>query len=231
MNQDGTDRKKVIELPDKYTQTVMPVNAFLIGDKLYMETRHAVDIKFDEEYNKRNTSVYSINLASGKQKELLNGKSATIDNVILRGKYIFYQNRQDGEIIKYDPQSGEKTAVTKNMKTYIKFPDISCINNKLFYIVDNNTADAYAAKPKQNLFCYVDINTYKNTTVDFKITSNTDATYGLSGFTQETSDSFIIPTKCVATDDSIENTEFGIISKNGFWSNNFKNIKPITITQ
>lgn len=299
MNEDGTNRSKILQLPSKYTAQSTKMTAFLIRDNVYLETDYLTDVKVDRngnlpaddngrrtalfmldigaktykelyeykalessewlgiigskayylyqddftklqhhtqeevnaQYNGRNTKIFARDLGSGNRTDLFSGKSDEYDQVILRGSALFYQNRKTGEIIRYNPESGEKKALVSNLKTYIKFLSMDIQNNKLFYTVDYYDADLYHKEPTDNETCYVDIDSGKATKIGYRISRDDGKTDTFSGFTKETGDYYILPLKYEMGTvsggsgyvgyDYVKATHYGKIKKQDFWNGKY----------
>ena len=299
MNEDGTNRSKIMQIPSKYTAQSTKTTAFLIGDKVYLETDYLADVKVDKngnlpaddngsrtalfmldigaktykqlyeyktqessqwmgiignkayylyqddftplkdhtqaevdaQYNGRNTKIFARDLGSGNRTDLFSGKSDEYDQVILRGSALFYQDRKTGEIIRYNPESGEKKALVSNLKTYIKFLSMDIQNNKLFYTVDYYDADLYHKEPTDNETCYVDIDSGKATKIGYRISRDDGKTDTFSGFTKETGDYYILPLKYEMGTvsggsgyvgyDYVKATHYGKIKKQDFWNGKY----------
>lgn len=259
MNEDGTKRSKIMELPQRYTSQSTKITAFLIGDKVYLETDYVKDNKdgdfsdhdnrrtilfvidvrektykqlyeyntmesseflgiigdkayylYQDDYTKlehhtqaevdaqengRNTRIFSRNISNGNKTDIFSGKSNEYDQVILRENYIFYQNRKNHEIIRYNPANGEKKVLVANINTYIKFLPMDIQDNKLFYTIDYYNSDFKNKKPTDNESYYVDIKTGENTKIGYRIPCNNGEKQIFSGFTKETPDYYILPMK------------------------------------
>lgn len=299
MNEDGTNRSKIMQIPSKYTAQSAKITAFLIGDKVYLETNYLADVKVDKngklpadengsrtalfmldigaktykelyeyktqessqwlgiidnkayylcqddfsplqnhtqaevdaQYNGRNTKVFARDLGSGNRTDLLSGKSDEYDQIILRGSVLFYQSRKTGEIVRYNPQNGEKKALVSNLKTYIKFLPMDIQNNKLFYTLDYYDTDLYHKEPTDNETCYVDIDSGKATKIGYRISRSDGKTDTFSGFTKETEEYYILPVKYeIGTQsggsgyvgyDYVKATHYGKIKKQDFWNGKY----------
>jgi hypothetical protein len=313
MNEDGTDHQKVLEIPAQYNSVPSTSEAYLVGDKVYLETEYMADTaingsssssadsngqkkalflidvnaksykllySFDNpsitdssnllgiignkayylyqtytqnlqshtqaaygaQMNGLDTKVFSMDLSTGKRTDLLSAKSQELDKVILRGNYIFYQNRKNGEIVRFDPSNNEKKTLVSNLSTYIEFLNMDIINNKLFYYVDNQMADAYNKTPKDNESYYVDINTGVNTKINYRVPCDNGTTKEFNGFAKETPDYYIIPTKYIMktlqyansseTYTTIKETQYGKVKKTDLWNflNGDNSIQPISWT-
>ena len=299
MNEDGTGRKKVIEIPSKYTAQSIDMTAFLVGDKVYLETNYLTDVKADkngnlptddngwrtvmfmldvgaktykqlyeyktqerseflgiigdkayylyqDEYTKpkeftqaeedaqengRKTRIFARDLGSGKRTDFFSGKSNEYDRVILRENYIFYQDRKDGEIVRYNPANGEKKALVGNLKSYIKFLPMDIENNKLFYIVDYYSTDFAHKTLTDNETYYVDIGTGKNAKITYRISRDDGKTDNFSGFTKVTGDYYILPVQYnigkvsggsgYVGYDYVKSTRYGKMKKQDFWNGKY----------
>jgi hypothetical protein len=143
------------------------------------------------------TKLLSRELSTGKSTDLFAGKSNEYDQVILRENYIFYQDRKSSEIIRYNPVTGEKKALVSNLSTYIVFLEMDIQNNKLFYYIDDQNADAYNKNPKDNESYYVDIDTGKNTKIGYRIACDNGSSTQFNRFIKETPEYYILPLRYI----------------------------------
>jgi hypothetical protein len=205
--------------------------AYYLYQDSFQELKSHTQAALDEQYNGRTTKVFSKDLTTGNTTDLFSGKSNEYDQIILRGNFLFYQDRETGEIVRYDSSNGEKKTLVSNISTYIKFLIMDIQNNKLFYTIDNHTADAYNKKPKDNETYFVDISTGENTKITYHIPCDNGTTNEFNGFTKETPDYFILPVKYEMgtqnyvnssdTYDYIKNIQFGKMSKTDFWNGKY----------
>ncbi len=113
----------------------------------------------DNEENSHNVSLYYYDLSTSKQEFVIkNIKSHEMDDIAFDKDAVYYHNRKEEKIVKLNLRTGEKHNVLINLGGYIEI--YTPINdNKLYFMKDNQLANAFSNELQINEKYCVDLNT------------------------------------------------------------------------
>lgn len=113
----------------------------------------------DNEENSHNVSLYYYDLSTSKQEFVIkNIKSHEMDDIAFDKDAVYYHNRKEEKIVKLNLRTGEKYNVLINIGGYIEI--YTPINdNKLYFMKDNQLANAFSNELQINEKYCVDLNT------------------------------------------------------------------------
>lgn len=115
----------------------------------------------DNEENSHNVSLYYYDLSTSKQEFVIkNIKSHEMDDIAFDKDAVYYHNRKEEKIIKLNLHTGEKNDVLTDIGGYIEiYTPIE--DNKLYFMKDNQLANAFSSEEQVNEKYYVDLDTGK----------------------------------------------------------------------
>lgn len=114
----------------------------------------------DDEENGHDVKLYCHSLSGGKEMISENIKSFEMDNVTLYKNGIYYHDRKEQAIKKYNLDTKENETVVENLGGYIdSFYTVANVDDKLFFVKNNSLSDAFADHPKANETFSVDLKT------------------------------------------------------------------------
>lgn len=113
----------------------------------------------DNEENNHNVSLYYYDLSKAEREYLIkNIKSYEMDDIAFDKGAVYYHNRKEEKIIGLDLKTGEKYDVLTNISGYIEiYTPID--DNKLYFMKDNQLANAFSSEIQINEKYCVDLNT------------------------------------------------------------------------
>lgn len=113
----------------------------------------------DNEENNHDVSLYYYDLSKSEREYVINNiKSHEMDDIAFDKDAVYYHNRKEEKIVKLNLRTGEKHNVLINIGGYIEI--YTPINdNKLYFMKDNQLANAFSNEIQINEKYCVDLNT------------------------------------------------------------------------
>lgn len=180
---------------------------------------------YDNANNQLDSVIYSIDLSTGEKTEIMNGKTGSIDSVIMHGPTIYYHSRKDGEIRSYQSKTKKASVVSDQLFGYVDLdPFYNFYDNNLFYTKRHDRTDAYANPPKTPELFYVNLESKKSQKIDYTVKSPSGESQPAGEIILETGDYFLIQ---IDHSDANKKAAYGKILKQDYWNKDYSKTTPV----
>lgn len=180
---------------------------------------------YDDANNNLDSIIYSMDLSTGKKTEIMKGKTASIDSVIMHGPTIYYHSREDGEIQSYQSKTKEASVVADQLFGYVDLDKFyNFYDNNLFYTKRHDLTDAYANPPKTPENFYVNLESKKSKKINYTVKNPSGESQPAGEIILETGDYFLIQ---IDNFDVNRKSAYGKILKQDYWNGNYSKTTPV----
>lgn len=202
------------------------------GDSVFYWYQSALPVEqvhtqqaYDNANNNLDSVIYSMDLSTGERAEVMKGKTASIDSVIMHGSTIYYHSRKDGEIRSYHCKTKETSVVIDQVFGYVDLDKYyNFHDNNLFYTKRNDLTDAYADPPKTPENFYVNLKSKKSQKINYSVKTPYGESQPAGKIILEMGDYFLIQ---IDNSDVNKTAAYGKILKQDYWNGNYSRTTPV----